>query len=203
MMKSSRNKKKRLITPLRVGLTLTIITLAVIILYSSSDLISDRSLTSRGTSTNAVLLPRGTSDATIETLDGGSFRLSDYNGKVVVLDLWATWCPPCREEIPYLIELNNIYRLQGVEMVGLTVEDKNREEDAVRDFARRYGINYRIGWASEEFATAMMQGVNSIPQTFVIGRDGKVVSHMVGFSSPSRDNLRQAIEFAVKTSTTN
>lgn len=191
MKKSS--KKKRLITPLRAGLTLVVIGLAVIILYSSSDSGNEHSLTSTG----SALLPTGTADAVIETLDDETFKLSDYNGKVVVLDLWATWCPPCREEIPYLIELNNIYRPKGLEIVGLSIEDKNRTDEAVRDFANRYGINYRVGWASEEFASAMMQGINSIPQTFIIGRDGKLVRHLVGFSSLSRDTLRQAIESAL------
>src|SRR5918999_520847 len=69
----------------------------------------------------------------IQALDGGKFRLSDFKDKVVVIDLWATWCGPCRLEVPHLVDLQNEYGAKGVEVIGLTTEDPLEDEEKVRD----------------------------------------------------------------------
>jgi thiol-disulfide isomerase/thioredoxin len=81
-------------------------------------------------------------DTEIQAVDGKAFRLSDYKDKVVVLDLWATWCGPCRLEIPHLVELQNEYGARNVEVIGLTTEDPEADAGKVRDFAKEFKINY-------------------------------------------------------------
>lgn len=143
-----------------------------------------------------MMLPEEVRDAEIQTLDGETFRLADYKGKVVVLDLWATWCPPCREEIPHLIELSKEYKDQGVEVIGLDV-DQTETVEAIREFADEFGINYKLGYAEQDFALALMNGNTAIPQTFVISRDGRILNRFIGFSSQKMAGLlRQAVEQA-------
>ncbi|MEJ7711071.1 MAG: TlpA disulfide reductase family protein [Pyrinomonadaceae bacterium] len=137
----------------------------------------------------------------IKTLDGKSVRLSDYAGKVVILDLWATWCPPCRKEIPHLIELSNEYKSRGVEVIGITMEDPQADLKKVQDFVKEFSINYKVGWATREMALGIleMSGRDTIPQTLIITRDGRVIKHIVGFN-PIRtpDSMRETLEQAIK-----
>lgn len=136
--------------------------------------------------------------ANIELLVGDPVRLSDYAGKVVVVDLWATWCGPCRVEIPYLKEMAKEFKDKGLEVIGLTTEDKSRDLEAVKSFVKEFKINYPIGWVNREIATDVMGGRGAIPQTLVIGRDGKIRKHLVGFNAQlSPPQLRKAIEDAV------
>src|SRR3954468_14516805 len=93
------------------------------------------------------VIPAVAWDTQIQAVGGGSFKLSDYKDKTVVLDLWATWCGPCRAEIPHLVELHKEYGGKGVEVIGLTTEDPNTTADAVADFAKELKIPYRLGWA--------------------------------------------------------
>jgi thiol-disulfide isomerase/thioredoxin len=132
----------------------------------------------------------------IQAVGGGSFKLSDYKDKTVVLDLWATWCNPCRAEIPHLVELNKEYGGKGVEVIGLTTEDPNTTADAVADFAKEMKINYRLGWARGDVAQALMNGRPSIPQTFVVAPGGRIVTKFVGYSDRIPDAIRAAIKTA-------
>lgn len=143
-------------------------------------------------------VPEALMQAELRALDGGTIRLADYAGKIIVLDLWATWCPPCRYEIPHLVALGNEYRARGVEVIGLTV-DENDTEQKLRAFASQYGINYKIGWADADFAYSFMGDYSSIPQTFIITRDGRLLKKFVGFD-PQRgpQKLRGAIEQALR-----
>lgn len=137
-------------------------------------------------------------ETSFPTLDGKSRRLADYSGKVVVVDIWATWCGPCRVEIPHLVELAKEFKGRGLEVIGLTTEDPAKDIEKVRAFARQFKINYPIAWANGEFAIGLMKGSSAIPQTYVIGRDGRVHKYFVGFNpqtSPSQ--LRAAVEEAV------
>jgi thiol-disulfide isomerase/thioredoxin len=132
-------------------------------------------------------------NTSIEAVDGGTFRLSDYKDKVVVLDLWATWCGPCRAEIPHLVDLNREYGGKGVQVVGLTTESPQTDADKVRDFAKEMNINYKLGWARGDMAVALMNGRPSIPQTFVIGPGGSILFHQIGYSPNLPVVIRDAI----------
>jgi thiol-disulfide isomerase/thioredoxin len=137
-------------------------------------------------------------ETSFATLSGKPRRLADYVGKVVVVDVWATWCGPCRVEIPHLVELAKEFKGRGVEVIGLTTEDPAKDTEKVREFVGQFKINYPIGWANGEFASSLMSGRNSIPQTYVIGRDGRVRNHFVGFNAQvSPPQLRAAVEEAV------
>ena len=129
----------------------------------------------------------------IQGVDGGTFRLSDYKDKVVVLDLWATWCGPCRAEIPHLVDLTKEYGGKGVQVVGLTTESPQSDADKVRDFAKEMNINYKLGWARADTAMALMNGHASIPQTFVIGPGGGIHFHQIGYSANLPLVIRDAI----------
>jgi thiol-disulfide isomerase/thioredoxin len=137
----------------------------------------------------------------IVTLDGKTFRLADYKDKVVVLDLWATWCGPCRLEIPHLVEMSKDYASKGVEVVGLTTENPQADEQKVRDFAKEYNINYRLGWATADLATQLMRGNYSIPQTFIIAPGGRVVAHYRGYSQNLATIIRAALDKATDKTT--
>lgn len=143
-------------------------------------------------------LPASILNEELWDLEGGRFRLADYGGRVVVLDVWATWCGPCREEIPHLVELSREYGPRGVDVVGLTVEDAVTEYRTVRNFSREFAINYRIGWAAgPDWTLKLTDDNDAIPQTFVIGRDGRVHLHATGFSDRTPALLREAIEEAL------
>ena len=136
--------------------------------------------------------------ANFKTLDGKTKKLADYAGKVVVVDLWATWCGPCRQEIPHLIEMANTYKSKGVEVVGLTNENPAADEEKVKTFSKEFKINYAIGWADPQMQIGLMNGRNGIPQTIIIGRDGKVKQHFVGFSAMiSPQQMKAALEAAI------
>ena len=146
--------------------------------------------------------PYSFSDKTVQTsfklLDGKSQKLADYSGKVLILDIWATWCGPCRQEIPHLIKIAGEYKNRGVEVIGLTTENPATDTQLVREFSRQYKINYSIGWADRFFANELMSGQNGIPQTLIIGKDGKVVKHFVGFNAKiSIPQMKDALDQAV------
>ena len=144
----------------------------------------------------AVPLSDQALNAEIQPLDGAPFRLSDFKGKVVVLDIWATWCGPCRYEIPHLVEISKEFASKGVEVIGLTLENPQTDEEKVRDFARQYKINYKLGWGRADVAQELMAGRGNIPQTFII-KDGKIMKRFIGFSpDKSPPMLLAAIEEA-------
>ncbi|HEV2705866.1 MAG TPA: TlpA disulfide reductase family protein [Pyrinomonadaceae bacterium] len=127
----------------------------------------------------------GVLDTEIQGVDGKPFRLADYKGKVVVLDLWATWCGPCRAEIPHLNEIQKQYQSRGLEVVGLTNEDPEEDAEAVDKFAREMKINYKLGWATQTLWISLGRA-NSIPQTYILGRDGRPVRFFAGYSPRNR-----------------
>lgn len=137
----------------------------------------------------------------LQSVEGAPFRLSDYKDKVVVLNLWATWCGPCRQEIPHMVELNKEYASKGVELIGLTTESPQADEQKVRDFVKSFNIDYTIGWARADLAMGLMRGRPTIPQTFVVVPGGRVVAHFPGFSQNLPAMLRAALDKATNKAT--
>ncbi len=136
--------------------------------------------------------------ASFKTLDGRTKKLADYSGKVVIVDLWATWCGPCRQEIPHLVAMAKDYKSKGVEVIGLTNENPTADEQKVKDFSKEFKINYAVGWADPQMQIGLMNGRNGIPQTIIIGRDGKVKKHFVGFHAAiSPPQMKAALEEAI------
>jgi len=126
----------------------------------------------------------------ITKLDGGTFKLSDFQGKVLVVDFWATYCPPCVRQVPRLAELSKKYRDKGLEVVGLTSDDKANQEEVVK-FLKKAGADYTIGYENQWLSSAFLKGTEDetgappIPQLFIISREGRVVGHFIG-ESPQR-----------------
>ena len=127
-------------------------------------------------------LPPEVALAPLKDANGASFKLADFFGKVVVVNFWATWCGPCRREIPELIKLHKEFQSRGVEMIGLTSEDPSASAEKVRKFIQDFQIDYRIGWATDQVAAPLMQGHTAIPQIFVISPDARILKRFVGFS---------------------
>jgi thiol-disulfide isomerase/thioredoxin len=130
--------------------------------------------------------------------EGGSFKLSELKGKVVLVDFWATWCPPCREQAPRLAALRTKYQSRGLEIVGLNLDPPN-DKALVMKFIRDAGINYPVGQGGRLFADAFLSGTEDetgeapIPQLFVFGRDGRLLEHFVGNRPEHAAALEQLI----------
>ncbi|MDQ2918521.1 MAG: TlpA family protein disulfide reductase, partial [Verrucomicrobiota bacterium] len=118
--------------------------------------------------------PAAVSGAEIKTVDGSSFKVEDKKGKVVLLNLWATWCGPCRAEMPELIELQNKYKDKNFEIVGLNSDDETTEQ--IKDFAGKMNLNYTLGWADPKLMSELLKisKFNGIPQSYMIDRNGKL-----------------------------
>ena len=144
-------------------------------------------------------LPASVRDAELVAASGAPIRMSDYSGKVLLVNLWATWCGPCRLETPELVRLYKEYQPRGVELIGLSTENPEASAETVRSFVREYQVGYRIGWASPEVASILMAGRGNIPQSFIITRDGRVLRRFIGFAPGSTpQQLRDALEQALK-----
>jgi thiol-disulfide isomerase/thioredoxin len=142
-------------------------------------------------------LPPAVSVAPLKDVNGSPFKLADFFGKVAVVNFWATWCGPCRREIPELVKLHKEFQSRGVEIVGLSTENPEASAEKVRKFIQDFQIDYRIGWAPVEVAAPLMQGHDSIPQIFVISRDGRILKRFVGFSAAYASQLKQVLEDAL------
>jgi thiol-disulfide isomerase/thioredoxin len=153
-------------------------------------------------SPNLQMLPEGLMKHELQSLERGSFRLSDFGGKVVVVNLWASWCGPCRREIPDFEEVRRDYSERGVEFVGLTTENPRTDAGRVRQFLRDVKFGFRLGWADRETALGLMNGRNTIPQTYVLDREGRVLLHMRGYGAERGVSmLRDAIDRGLETAT--
>ena len=127
--------------------------------------------------------------------EGNVQKVKDLNGKVVILDFWATYCKPCLEEIPHLVELQNKYA--DLKVVGLHV---GGEEDVpkVPAFVERLKINYVLAYPDNELSNVLLGNDNSIPQTIIFDRRGNPVKRFVGFDEIIQAELDEAIEQAMK-----
>lgn len=107
----------------------------------------------------------------LRDINGRSFSLSDYKGKVVLLNFWATWCPPCRAEIPELVKWQRRYRGRGLQVIGVTYPPQKLSE--VRRFILRAKVNYPVGLGSKKMKLLFTQS-ETLPMTVVIGKDGRI-----------------------------
>lgn len=118
-------------------------------------------------------------DFSLPNLSGGELDLSTYRGKVVLLDFWATWCVPCREEIPHFVDLQNQYRDQGLQIIGVSMDDS---PEPALVFYKTLKMNYPVVMGNAKIGE-LYGGVLGLPIAFVIGRDGRIYAKHVGATS--------------------
>ncbi|MDP8229834.1 MAG: TlpA disulfide reductase family protein [Candidatus Gorgyraea atricola] len=117
-------------------------------------------------------------DFALLDINGNETTLSNLKGNIVILDFWATWCPPCKAEIPHFIELQDEYRDEGLEIIGISF-DWNAER-ILGGFAEENGINYTLLIGTDEVSD-LYGGIMSLPTTFVIDRDGGIRKRYIGY----------------------
>ena len=115
----------------------------------------------------------------LRDVDGKTVRSLDFKGKVVILDFWATWCGPCRAELPGFVELQKRYERQGLAVIGVSVDQIGPAE--VKKFAQQLGVNYPVVLADADTAQAF-GGIDAIPTTILIDREGRIVKQHPGFT---------------------
>lgn len=128
-------------------------------------------------------------DFTLKDVNGKVFKLSDYKGKAVLLDFWATWCGPCKMEIPWFIEFQQKYKDRGLVVLGVAEDDEGWK--VVKPFAEQMKINYPIVTGNET-TDALYGGIEALPTTFIIDRDGRVAVVHVGVAD--KEDFQNAIE---------
>ena len=130
---------------------------------------------------------------TLQTLDGKDVSLADFRGKAVLVNFWATWCGPCKIETPWLVELQNEYGSQGLQVVGVAMDDSGKDE--IAKFAKDMGVNYPVLIGKESVGDAY-GGVPALPESFFVGRDGKIVDRILGLKG--RGEIEDSVKKALK-----
>jgi peroxiredoxin len=125
----------------------------------------------------------------VSTSAGQPVTLANYKGYVLVLDFFATWCPPCKESIPHLVELNRKYGKQGLQTLGMSVDDSVQ---ALKEFAAARKLNYPVAPVDEELQTEY--GLRSIPTIFIINKKGIVAEKYMGFTAETGRKMEEAIK---------
>jgi thiol-disulfide isomerase/thioredoxin len=120
-------------------------------------------------------------ELTLKDIHGRYIRLSNYRGRVVLINFWATWCPPCRKEIPDLIKLQRAFRSRGLQVIGVTYPPQTLAE--VRRFVRKAKVNYPVGLGTKE-TKSLFTTSETLPMTIVIGRDGRIRDIIEGILLP-------------------
>jgi thiol-disulfide isomerase/thioredoxin len=134
-------------------------------------------------------------------IEGKRLDLADYKGKVVLLDFWATWCEPCRFEIPGLMGMQNKYAKQGFSVIGISMDD---DSGSVVQFYKEFKMNYPVAVGNERIG-GLYGGIFGLPTTFLIGRDGRIYAKHAGATSPEviEDEVQQLLAMSPTAENTN
>lgn len=126
---------------------------------------------------------------TLSDLDGRAVHSSEFAGQVLLLNFWATWCPPCQAEIPALEALHREYESRGFRVLGISLDESGPDE--VKAFVRRFGMTYPVLMGNDEIVEAY-GGIRGIPTTFLVARDGRIAKKFIG--EQDKSDFSQAIE---------
>lgn len=131
-------------------------------------------------------------DFSLTSLDGKTLKLSDFRGKAVLLNFWATWCEPCKIEMPWFVDLQKKYGPQGLQVLGVAMDDASPKD--ISEFAKKMNVNYPIVVGKEQVGD-QYGGIPYLPSTFYISRDGKIVDRVFGLAGRSEieDNIQKAL----------
>jgi peroxiredoxin len=133
-------------------------------------------------------------DFTLRTLEGKKLSLSDYKGKAVLINFWATWCAPCKIEMPWLIALRSQYAPQGFEILGVSEDDADTPRAKLAKFGQEEGLNYPL-LMGDDAISRKYGGVEFLPTSYFVGRDGKIVAETAGLVS--KDEVEASIKKAL------
>ncbi|MBS1796133.1 MAG: redoxin family protein [Acidobacteria bacterium] len=138
--------------------------------------------------------PSAIMQSEIKLLDGSTFKLPEKKGKVVVVNLWATWCGPCRGEMPHFVELQDKYKDKGLEIIGLDVDEETKED--IEAFAAKEKLNYTLGWADSKLNLEFVKlsKLQGIPQSIVLDREGRLNGVFAGGGPKTIQQLKQTVE---------
>jgi thiol-disulfide isomerase/thioredoxin len=147
------------------------------------------------------MMPASVMQNEIQLLEGKTLKLEAYKGKVIIINIWGTWCGPCRMEIPELIKMQDEYRDKGFQVVGLSLghDEMSEPESLVKSFVTANKINYDIGFFSAEMREGLSKiaPIGAVPTSYLISKDGKIRAVFQGFGPASRDKIRSAVEKAI------
>ena len=131
--------------------------------------------------------------AEMKNLDGSTFTVEDRKGKILLLNLWATWCKPCIAEMPVLVKMQDDYRDKGFEILGLNTDDE--EVELINKFSERMSLNYTIVWANTQMQSDMINvsKFQGIPQTFLVDREGKLRGIFKGASHSEIERMKDLV----------
>lgn len=140
--------------------------------------------------------------APIKMLDGQTLKLSDYKGKVVIINYWATWCGPCRQEMPELVAMRQSLKDKGLEIISVTHIQNDPDPEAVKDFVKQFKIPYPVGYAEGNLILGLQVPQaggqqNSIPQSFIISREGRLLKRFTGYAPTYPAAMRAVVEQAL------
>lgn len=141
--------------------------------------------------------PAGIIQADIQALDGTSFKLADKKGKVLLVNMWATWCGPCVAEMPELVKMQEEYRDKGFEVIGLNQSDEDAE--LIKSFASKHNLNYQLGWSDAALFSEFnkITRLGGIPQTILINREGYMTGVFVGGGNAVVTKMKETVEKTV------
>ncbi len=144
-------------------------------------------------SSAGVAAPAAVSQADIKNIDGSTFKIEDKKGKVMLLNLWATWCGPCRAEMPELVELQEKFRDKDFEIIGLNTDDESVEQ--IKEFADDMKLNYTLAYADRKLMDELLKisKFNGIPQSYLIDRDGKLRGVFTGGGAKVVNQLKETV----------
>src|ERR1700739_2981508 len=131
-------------------------------------------------------------DFSLVSLDGKTMRLSDFRGKAVLLNFWATWCGPCKIEMAWFVDFQKEYGSEGLQIVGVAMDDASKDD--IAKFAKDMGVNYPI-LIGKEAVGDQYGGVPALPESFLITRDGKIVDKIIGLKGKAEieDSIKKAL----------
>jgi thiol-disulfide isomerase/thioredoxin len=142
-------------------------------------------------------IEKSVDEAQLKNLDGSTFRVADKRGKVVLLNMWATWCGPCRAEMPTLVKMQDQHRDAGLEIIGLNTDEES--VDDINRFAQARKLNYTLVWADTELQSSLLKisKFGGIPQSFIIDREGNLRGVFRGANPADIKKMDELVELIV------